>query len=333
MHPYLKRPWQKKKTFQTFQAQSLRISENYRNNHRHCRLKFNPSSSCVCTRRVYRLAFRWEIDRSFCVYNIGWRVGTWLVLWPWTGYSNQDACAAGFDHLTSRDPCIASSLSLPLPLPLPSSVSLSLFLSPSPRVSPLLPWKVAFHFHIPFFPFKCYTRSALSYDSSSGRPLVRARARAYALERIACSAFTIRARVKADRKEWNLILSPSALTFTTRKRGTGIFDFYSFSLTIADRERFRITYPSFSNESTIFDHWISKRSRGWVYPETRFVLLSIYFYAFEPNGIFTYSGSLSHQTEDLRLTRTVIERFFFPSNEACNLRQYDIGPARFSHGQ
>ena len=25
--------------------------------------------------------------------------------------------------------------------------------------------------------------------------------------------------------------------------------------------------------------------------------------------------------------------FFFPSNEACNLRQYDIGPARFSHGQ
>ena len=93
------------------------------------------------------------------------------------------------------------SLSLPLPLPLPSSVSLSLFLSPSPRVSPLLPWKVAFHFHIPFFPFKCYTRSALSYDSSSGRPLVRARARAYALERIACSAFTIRARVKADRKE------------------------------------------------------------------------------------------------------------------------------------
>ena len=210
-----------------------------------------------------------------------------------------------------RSSHVQGSLYCVISLSLSLSLSLSpLPFSPSPRVSPLLPWKVAFHFHIPFFPFKYYTRAALSYDSSSGRPLVRARARAYALERIACSAFTIRARVKADRKEWNLILSPSALTFTTRKRGTGIFDFYSFSLTIANRKRFRITYPSFFNESTIFDHWISKRNRGWVYRETRFVLLSIYFYAFEPNGIFTYSGSLSHQTEDLCLTRTVIERFF-----------------------
>ena len=74
------------------------------------------------------------------------------------------------------------------------------------------------------------TRAALSRDSSSGRrPLVRARARAYALERIACSTFTIRARVKADRKEWNLILTPSALTFTTQEKGAGIFDSFSFS--------------------------------------------------------------------------------------------------------
>ena len=155
MHPYLKRPWQKKKTFQTFQAQSLRISENYRNNHRHCRLKFNPSSSCVCTRRVYRLAFRWEIDRSFCVYNIGWRVGTWLVLWPWTGYSNQDACAAGFDHLTSRDPCIASSLSLSFSLSpfLPPSLSLSLSLSLAPRVSSFT-LESRFSLSHPFLPFQ-----------------------------------------------------------------------------------------------------------------------------------------------------------------------------------
>lgn len=156
MHPYLKRPWQKKKTFQTFQAQnkSLRISENYRNNHRHCRLKFNPSSSCVCTRRVYRLAFRWEIDRSFCVYNIGWRVGTWLVLWPWTGYSNQDACAAGFDHLTSRDPCIASSLSL--------SFSLSPFLPPSLSLSFSLPRPACLLFYLGKSLFTFTSLSSLS---------------------------------------------------------------------------------------------------------------------------------------------------------------------------